>query len=221
MGDGWPAGEAGPRRKEPLIWTDVASLNWGSDRQRDAYQALIELDIFSVLAEFDPALTGTYPLGLETETSDLDVVCHVEDFDRFIALVEAAYGYFDDFHIIRREKNGLPTMICRFQFRTFPVEIFAQPRPSEEQNAYRHMMAEAALLRAGGEEARAAIRQLKRDGVKTEPAFGQYFCLEGDPYVALLAVADMSAAEVADVVLQARYLRRDAGPQPAAVGEGR
>jgi hypothetical protein len=194
-----------------MFWTDVASLNWGSDRQRDAYQALIELDIFSVLAEFDPILTGTYPLGLETEASDLDVVCHVEDFDRLVALVTAAYGNLDEFHIVHREKNGWPTLICRFRFRSFPVEIFAQPRPSEQQNAYRHMQAEAALLRAGGDEARDAIRRLRLAGVKTEPAFAQYFCLVGDPYEMVLEVADMSAGEVADVVLQARYLRRGTG----------
>lgn len=194
-----------------MIWTDVASLNWGSDRQRDAYQALIELDIFSVLADFDPVLAGTYPLGLETATSDLDILCCVEDLDRFAALVEAAYGYYDNFHVVRRVKNDLPTVICRFQFRDFPIEIFAQPKPSEEQNAYRHMMAEAALLRAGGEEARAAIRQLREDGVKTEPAFGDYFCLEGDPYEALLEISDMTAGEVDEVVLKARYQRRGTG----------
>lgn len=199
--------------------TDVASLNWGSDRQRDAYQALIELDILSVLAEFDPILTGTYPLGLEVATSDLDIVCHAEDLDRFAALVEAAYGYFDDFQVVQREKNGLPTAICRFRFRDFPVEIFAQPRPSEEQNAYRHMMAEASLLRAGGDEARAAIRLLKEDGVKTEPAFATYFRLEGDPYEALLAVAEMSAGEVEEVVLNARYLRRGTGVPVEPVGD--
>lgn len=202
-----------------MIWTDVASLNWGSDRQRDAYQVLIELDIFSVLAEFDPVLAGTYPLGLETPASDLDILCYVEDFERFTSLVETAYDYLDDFHVVRREKNGVPTAICRFRFRDFPIEIFAQPRPSEEQNAYRHMLAEAALLRAGGDDARAAIQQLKEDGVMTEPAFGDYFCLEGDPYEALLAVADMNAGEVDEVVVNARYQRRGTGTPAEPVGE--
>lgn len=189
----------------------MASLNWGSDRQRDAYQVLIQLDIFSVLAEFDPMLAGTFPLGLETAQSDLDIVCNVENLEHFEALVKAVYGNLDGFHIVRRQRNGLPTSICRFQFRDFPIELFAQARPSEEQNAYRHMLAESALLRAGGEEARAAIRQLREDGLKTEPAFGRYFCLEGDPYEALLAVAEMSAGEVDDVVLRARYVRRGTG----------
>ena len=69
---------------------------------------------------------------------------------------------------------------------SMPVELFAQPRPVEEQNGYLHLIAEARLLREGGEEALQAIRQLKFEGVKTEPAFGQYFCLPGDPYESLV-----------------------------------
>lgn len=198
-----------------MFWTDISYLNWGSDLQRDAYQALIELDIFSVLADYDPILTGTFPLGLETPDSDLDIVCHVEDLDEFVALVEAVYGYLEDFSVERKEKNGLPTVICRFRYRRLPMEIFAQPQPSERQRAYRHMVAEAALLRAGGEEAKEAIRWLKLEGLATEPAFAQYFCLPGDPYETLLELADATAEEIAEVVEQARIERRNA-PQPLA-----
>jgi hypothetical protein len=57
------------------------------------------------------------------------------------------------------------------------------------------------LLREGGEEAMQAIRELKMDGMKTEPAFGQYFCLPNDPYETLLTLADVSAEELSDVVM--------------------
>jgi hypothetical protein len=195
--------------RDCVIEGDLSYLNWGSDLQRDAYQALIELDIFSVLAEYDATLTGTFPLGIETPVSDLDIVCCVEDLAAFAELLEATYGYLEDFEIHQREKNGLPTVICRFRYRRLPVEIFGQARPAEDQRAYRHMLAEAALLRAGGEEAKEAIRQLRLAGLKTEPAFGRYFCLEGDPYESLLTLADASADEVFEVALQARIARRD------------
>ncbi len=207
------------RKVATLMWTDVASLNWGSDRQRDAYQAMIALDVLSVLAEFDPVLTGAYPLGLETPHSALRLSCYAEDLDDFSVQVKAAYGNLDEFHVVRRERNSVPTVVCRFQFRSFPMEIVAQPRPVEEQDGYRKMLAEAALLRDGGDEARAAIRQLMQEGVKAERAFGQYFRLEGEPGDALLAVADMHAGEVADVVLTARYLRRGTGLPSEPVGE--
>jgi hypothetical protein len=109
---------------------------------------------------------------------------------------------------LETQKNGLPSLVSRFQVREMPVELFAQPRHSEEQNAYRHLLAEARLLREGGEEATLAIRDLKLDGIKTEPAFGQYFCLSGDPYETLLTLADASAEEISEVAIQAKFERR-------------
>ncbi len=191
-----------------MFWTDIVHLKLGSDRQRDAYQALVELDLFAVLADYDPILAGSIPLGIATPESDLDIICFADDLDTCAKVLAAVYGDEEGFSLVRREKNGLPTLICRFQFRRFAVEIFAQPRPTEEQNAYRHMVAEARLLREGGDDAFQAIRQLKQDGMKTEPAFGEYFCLEGDPYEVLLDLADAPTNVVVDVVLQGRIARR-------------
>jgi hypothetical protein len=195
-----------------VFWDDLTYLNRGSERQRDAFRVIIELDLFSVLADFQPALAGTFPLGIETPQSDLDILCFAQDLDRFAELVRNVYGDEDDFEVRQTEKNGLPTVICNFRVRNIPVELFAQPRPIEEQNAYRHLVAEARLLREGGEEALQAIRALKLEGMKTEPAFGEYFCLPGDPYETLLALADVSAEELSEVVIQAKFERRN---QPA------
>ena len=192
-----------------MFWDDLTYLNRGSERQRDAFRVLIELDIFSVLAEFEPLLAGTFPLGIETPQSDLDIICFAEDLAHFAKIVTDAYGDQEGCELHQTEKNGLPTQICRFRVREIPVEFFAQPRHSEDQNAYRHLIAEARLLREGGEEATFAIRDLKLEGVKTEPAFGQYFCLPGDPYETLLTLADASAEEISEVAIQAKFERRN------------
>ena len=65
----------------------------------------------------------------------------------------------------------------------------------------------AGVAQRGGQrgpfpEAREAIRALKRDGLKTEPAFGQYFGIMGDPYAALL---DLAALD--DETLLRRFAR--------------
>ena len=192
-----------------MFWNDLTYLNRGSDQQRDAFRVLINLDLFSILAEFEPVIAGTFPLGLETPESDLDILCYAEDLDRFVELVTNVYGDEDEFVVRRMEKNGLPTAICNFRSQRIPVELFAQARHSEEQNAYLHLVAEARLLREAGEEAVDAIRDLKREGMKTEPAFGQYFCLPDDPYETLLTLADVSAEELSDVVVQAKFGRRN------------
>lgn len=192
-----------------MFWDDLSYLNRGSDRQRSAYQVLIGLDLFSILSEFDPVLAGTYPLGIETPESDLDILCHADDLDRFTHVVEAVYGDEDDFTVRQREKNDLPTVICNFRAARMSIELFAQPCPTEEQRAYRHLVAEARLLREGGEDALHAIRDLKMDGMKTEPAFGEYFCLDDDPYEVLLELADAPAEKISEVVVQAKFARRD------------
>ncbi len=63
-----------------LYSDDIAYLKMGSDRQQAAFITVIELDLFSVLADYDPLLTGTLPLGLDLPDTDLDVICQVEDF---------------------------------------------------------------------------------------------------------------------------------------------
>jgi len=87
--------------------------------------------------------------------------------------------------------KGVPTVFARFVFSGLPIEIFGQPRPVPEQNAYRHLVVEARLLAIAGGRARREIRQMKRFGIKTEPAFACYFNLEGDPYEALLDLAPL------------------------------
>jgi hypothetical protein len=201
-----------------MFWSDISYLNAGSERQRDAYLALIELDIFSILAEYDPVLTGTFPLGLEGPASDLDIICYVGDLDRFQALLVSVYGGMEEFSVRRREKNGLPTVICAFRYHNLPVEIFGQDRRVEEQNAYRHLVAEAALLRAAGDDAKQALAYLRDEGLKTEPAFAHYFRLEGDPYVALLALADATTDEIDEIVEQGRVLRRNSPPLAQPLG---
>jgi len=192
-----------------VFWDDLTYLNRGSERQREAFRVLIDLDVFSMLAEFEPVLAGSFPLGIETPQSDLDIICWAEDLAHFTMVAQDAYGDQSEYMSRRTEKNDLPTVICNFQVGTLPIELFAQPRHSEEQNAYRHLIAEARLLREGGAEATLAIRDLKLEGMKTEPAFGQYFCLPGDPYEILLTLADATAEEMSEVAIQAKFERRN------------
>ena len=62
------------------------------------------------------------------------------------------------------------------------------------------MLIEARLLDLIGDEARSAIRALKANGLKTEPAFGRYFDLSGDPYRKLLEIAALDDDELRNLV---------------------
>ena len=55
-------------------WHDPSYLQYGTRRQRQAYQALQSLGVGQILAAYEPILTGTVPLDLDLARSDLDLI---------------------------------------------------------------------------------------------------------------------------------------------------
>lgn len=84
------------------------------------------------------------------------------------------------------EINEVESLICKFQLEEFPVELFAQDQPTYLQNAYLHMIKEFEILEKENHEFRRKIIELKKLGLKTEPAFAKLLGSNGDPYVELL-----------------------------------
>jgi len=171
-------------------------------RQMAARQAIEGCRVMEILADYEPILAGTIPLGIETPQSDLDIICEVHDFTQFRAIVTASFSTFEGFSLRTRNKDGIPAEICGFFFEGFYFELFAQPIPARNSPAVRHMMVEARLLAYGGPEAIQAIRDLKLSGMKTEPAFAHHFGIVGDPYAQLLEMSDLD-----DQALAARITR--------------
>ncbi|RKY66402.1 MAG: DUF4269 domain-containing protein, partial [Candidatus Latescibacterota bacterium] len=162
--------------------SNLPHLRTNTERQLQAHKVLQRLGVFDALKKYSPLLVGTIPLGIDVANSDLDIICEVHDFPQFERQVITAFGQMEDFRIRQATVGGVPSVIANFTYGEFPIEIFGQPRPVIEQNAYRHMQVECRLLMIGGEKARQAIRRLKQLGLKTEAAFAQYFRIEGDPY---------------------------------------
>ncbi|MFM9328747.1 DUF4269 domain-containing protein [Paenibacillus mesotrionivorans] len=156
----------------------------GNPWQQEVYRALCRLGVMEVLGPYQPVLVGTVPLDVDIPGSDLDVVCHVEQERRevFEALLKGTFGSCEDFEYAAREVDGLLRQVGRFRYEGWVVEIFGQPLPVEEQNGYRHMVVEHRLLELLDDKGREAIRSLKLQGFKTEPAFARLLRLEGDPY---------------------------------------
>ncbi len=168
---------------------DIACLRSGTPRQQAAWRTLRDLRIFERLAAYDPVLAGTIPIDCDIPGSDLDVICCCADFDALAALLRRHWGHMPGFRLAVKSIEDEPSLVCDFLAPDFPIQIFAQDRPSRQQRAYLHMLVEARLLAGADAGARAAIRALKRSGLKTEPAFAAYFGLPGDPYLALLELS--------------------------------
>ncbi|MBN2614480.1 MAG: DUF4269 domain-containing protein [Bacteroidales bacterium] len=140
----------------------------------------------SKLIAFDPILVGTLPINIDIETSDLDIICHCSDPDQFAGLVSNTFKHHRYFSIKRTTKQHLQTIVARFQADDFEIEIFGQTAPTQQQNAYRHMIIEHKLLLERDEAFRQQIIELKKRGYKTEPAFGIALGLKGNAYEELL-----------------------------------
>jgi len=90
--------------------------------------------------------------------------------------------------------------VARFTLDGIFIELFGQALYVDPQRAYRHMIIESRLLDLFGKDVRNNIREIKLSGLKTEPAFGQYFKLEGDPYLALLELEKLSDIEILELL---------------------
>ncbi|MFD0616551.1 DUF4269 domain-containing protein [Paenibacillus sp. GCM10027629] len=62
------------------------------------------------------------------------------------------------------------------------------------------MIVEHRILQVIGTEGKREIRELKQNGLKTEPAFAKWLNLDGDPYAALLAMYDWSDEKLRQLV---------------------
>lgn len=161
-------------------------LQNGTPRQRRASEVLRQTGILSILAAYTPVLAGTVPLDIDTEDSDLDIVCWYRTASDFENIVMENFAGRDNFSINRSQVNGQDTVIASFRSEEFTIEIFGQDRPVQEQEAVRHMLIEHSIIQEQGDAFKLKIRELKKKGLKTEPAFALLLGLDGDPYKALL-----------------------------------
>ncbi|MBE9583693.1 DUF4269 domain-containing protein [Mucilaginibacter sp. JRF] len=166
------------------IFDTIEYLKTGNSRQRSAYDTLVKYHIMEVLADFNPILTGTVPIGIDIPGSDLDIICCYDSVDEFEDTIASNFKSFKKFNIGHNQDNE--SIIADFYADDWEIEIFGQPVPTHLQNAYRHMIIENKLLLLHGEDFRDTIIALKKEGYKTEPAFAKASGLQGDPYQALL-----------------------------------
>ncbi|KMQ69228.1 hypothetical protein ACM39_03765 [Chryseobacterium sp. FH2] len=168
-----------------LDFTTIDYLKEGNEKQKRAYNVLIKYQIFEKLKEYFPILAGTIPIEIDTDKSDLDIICEVKDMAGFEKKLKQILPENIDFQITRNNIHGEECVILNGILDEFSIEIFGQNKPAFEQNAYRHMIAEYKILREKGDDFKQKIIELKKEGIKTEPAFGVLLGWE-NPYEDLL-----------------------------------
>ncbi|MGU3373673.1 DUF4269 domain-containing protein [Chryseobacterium sp. M5A1_1a] len=173
-----------------IDFTKIDYLKNGNERQKKAYKVLEKYNILEKLEPYSAVLAGTVPIEIDIEGSDLDIICEVDlkfeeddflEYLRFSNLIPLDV----DVKVENITVNGEKSIVLNFVLEEFSIEIFGQNKPVTEQNAYRHMIAEYNILQERGEDFKHKIIELKKQGLKTEPAFGLLMNLE-NPYEDLL-----------------------------------
>jgi len=157
------------------------------------HKILYNSNILTILYDYDPVVVGTIPIGIDIPGSDIDIACFAKDLTSFKEYVRSHFSgyalFCDDIH----EKR----YVASFNLSETPVEIYAEATPSKLQNGYRHMIIEDRILRILGNSFREQVISLKKEGHKTEPAFGLLLGID-EPYSGLLQLETMTEQELQD-----------------------
>lgn len=173
------------------------------DVSRASYRNAIQhTNVLTVLAEYDPHVAGTPPLGLDLPSSDIDVLCFASDPDRFTTVLWAAFRSYPKFRMWQWIGADRP-IVATFEAQGWCFEIFGQAKPVTEQTAWRHFAVERRLLALGGQRLATTVLAFRREGLKTEPAFAAALRLQGDPYETLSKISDLDDDALSHLIAQA------------------
>lgn len=157
----------------------------GTKKQKEAYEAITELQLLGYLKEYQPILCGTLPLEIYIEGSDLDIIMEVHHFPLFEEKVQKLFGHCQGFTLKRTLIRDVLCVKANFYYDGFEFELFGQPQPVFHQYAYLHMIIEYFILKADP-TVKEQVVNLKKQGLKTEPAFCEVLGIDGDPYEELI-----------------------------------
>lgn len=137
-----------------LDFTRIDYLKEGNERQKKAYEILTKYHVFEKMKDYSPILAGTVPLEIDIKGSDLDIIFEVDlkyeqDFlDDLLCCQLIPQDVEVEHPVISSEK----CITLNFILEGFPIEIFGQNKPTTQQNAYLHMVAEYKILQEKGEK---------------------------------------------------------------------
>lgn len=166
------------------------------EKNTHVFSALKELKILEDFKKNKPLIAGTFPLGLAVHNSDIDVIMSSVDLDQIKLELTSQYSQYKDFKIKTEFIKNEISLICNFNFQEIAFEIFVQHIDSVKQTAYRHFLIEERLLKLGQNLLLEKIRILRKQGLKTEPAFTEALGLHGDAYQILLDLQRKSESEL-------------------------
>jgi predicted metalloenzyme YecM len=164
------------------------------------FAALKETKVLKLLKKHNPIIAGTYPLNLNIENSDVDILIYENDLESLKRHLVELFSHHQKFKLEMTTVDGDEAVIANFYVNGLKFEIFGQKIDSVQQKAYLHFLAEERLLKLGGEGLLNKVREYKIQGLKTEPAFAKALIRSGDAYNELLLLQKKGNDELISIV---------------------
>jgi predicted metalloenzyme YecM len=170
------------------------------ENNKPVYNAILDLNIFSHINMYEPLIVGTFPLGIPTGESDVDILLNAEDFQAAHQTIHGLVNHHKDYSYKSNTYRNTKYLIYSFTHNRVPFEIYVQNKSTVKQYGFRHFFLEERILQLAKPDWRKKLVQLRADGLKTEPAFAQLLNLPGDPYESLLSLYDKNDLELSQLV---------------------
>jgi Domain of unknown function (DUF4269) len=92
----------------------------------DWYQRLHATGLLDVLAPYQPALVGVYPLGIAPDGAPVEIVCRAVDLQAFARVLENTYGDAEGFALYGGRLEQEQAVFAEFSLDGLPLEVSAQ-----------------------------------------------------------------------------------------------
>jgi len=152
---------------------------------------LSESKILHLFDHYHPCISGTFPLDLEVDKSDLDIIFSSNDLHQFINETDNHFNSYPNYKKSFFNYQNETSAVVNFDYHDLPVELFCQTKTTFQQQANLHFLIEGRLLKIFGNHLKRKILHLKKQGMKTEPAFGEVLNLN-NPYQDLLEIGHLT-----------------------------
>lgn len=167
------------------------------EKNKEIFSALMTSGVLEHFKSFTPLVVGTFPLNLETQHSDIDIILSSVNLNQLENSIIEFCSKFLDFKFSKTLIQNEITLLINFTFQNKAFELFAQSNHSIDQNAFRHFFIEERLLKIGGPSFKEKIMSFRNSGHKTEPSFCLALGLSSDDsYNYLLELQNKSEQEL-------------------------
>jgi hypothetical protein len=93
----------------------------------DWYTRLLATGLLDVLAPYQPAIVGAYPLGIASPEGRVEIVCRAADLSAFARVLQTTYGERDeDFAVYGGTLDAEEAVFAEFTLDGLPLEVSAQ-----------------------------------------------------------------------------------------------